>query len=1584
VTVTVTDSSSPARFGTQNFAFNVRPEFTFTLPPAFPDGVVGRLYGNAPQAPQVGSTNVSGVVGNAPLTLCAAPLGTMGNPLITTKAGTTCLLSSTGTLTTPGTLTLTFSATDTPIIDNNSIPPVIVVPAGTVTGQVTLNVDAPFVLSNPVGGLGNGTEVSSFTATPTYTFTGGLPPAQTPAVTCAAGSGVPSGLNVGTGPNTCTLIGKPNVGTSVGSPHSVVLTVADAGNTATPPPAVPAPSPGTPLIINTALAFQAPALSVGKVGTMYSDFLDTGVTGNQPVTNCAVSGLPLGTGMSVPAAPAPTSSRCKLTGTPTAADLGMHPLTFTATDTLSSSTAANTATAMIVFTVNAGITVNPFPMAPAAVGQNYSITIGTMGGTLPVSACTVTANGSPLPGGTGFSIAPGKSSGAATMNDSCIFSGKPNAVDVAVNETITVSATDTATLGTPATTGSNMSTLTVNPALVANPFLLADGVKNRTFNETVTVTSANGIQPLTLCSVSGLPTGLTVPVAPMVSGANCTFTITGSPTAGSAPAVKVTVTDSTNANTTSTTTASTTTPLNVRPEFVVTAPSLPQGVLGRNYGVSPQTPPLATTTVSGAVGNSPLTMCSVSGQGGNSMASAISGTSCDLHSTAALITTAGSPYPIVFSATDSPITDPLNAAITVVPANTIMSSAAPLTVNVLLTLMNKLPNDPAGPMAPWTASAAQPYLNATPSLTVTTTGGLPPGQTTYVCTDTGATTFGSLGLTVAVVLGTQNCTLSGTPNATVVTNAPVAISVTDTGNSAVPALAPAVSTTSTLTINPQATITTTLTSPADDGVTNTDPSAPGPFPNFPSRPYSVTLAASNGTGALTFSSTGLNTLNCVGLTMNAAGMITGNPSVGVTQPATAVCSFTAKVTDSTATTTSTPLNITIQPPLEITPNFTPIPVAVNGRTYGMPAKMDLIFTATGGLAPQTIALGGVLPPTNIFCTPLGATLTCNSLLLGLFPLPVIGVTTTIMPTATDTANSTTAASAGGPTSETITVNPALGITVPRVINGLVGFTYPGITFTATGGTGVFPISPWTQGGAGACPPNAPPAGLTLGAMSGTLGMGGIPAGPAGSTTFQVCLLDAANSTTPAAASPGSQVGVTIFIVAPTAYAGDPGAHTIDVIDTTSHLSGAAIALAITATPSGIAVTPDGHFALTADSTNNTLIIVDTTTNAQITGSPFTIPAATNCATPTALAIAPLPTGAGANRAFIVCTSTAGSNVEEVLPVDISTITTPAFGTPLPTGGGSKPSGVAVRGDNARVYVTLNGSNQLAIINNPAGTPTLNGASPFTLDPTTTLPSGITVIPNAAKFYAYVAKDGTGNQGTAPKSQGVEVVDVTVIGATDTLADVLVNSSQTSLSIGTSNGDVSVSGTTVTVNLNATPSPALVAGNTVVISGVNNAGYNGTFVVTGIPSATQITYTDLAGGLGNSKNGTVVVPPVILFAPGAAPAPDVVAADPANANVFVTLLGTNQFTMLDNTATLPAQIATAPFNLPDPAGLAVGTPGGVTIPPVPSGTTLAYITVSNTNHAAVLNDTKPPTKAINPISLTGGAAPSRIASIPIPN
>ena len=61
--------------------------------------------------------------------------------------------------------------------------------------------------------------------------------------------------------------------------------------------------------------------------------------------------------------------------------------------------------------------------------------------------------------------------------------------------------------------------------------------------------------------------------------------------------------------------------------------------------------------------------------------------------------------------------------------------------------------------------------------------------------------------------------------------------------------------------------------------------------------------------------------------------------------------------------------------------------------------------------------------------------------------------------------------------------------------------------------------------------------------------------------------------------------------------------------------------------------------------------------------------------------------------------------------------------------------------------------------------------------------------------------------------------------------------------------------TNTVTITTTAAHGFGVGESVTIAGVGVVGYNGTYVVTSVPSSTKFTYTDATAGLGNSGGGT---------------------------------------------------------------------------------------------------------------------------------
>src|SRR5208282_170724 len=110
-----------------------------------------------------------------------------------------------------------------------------------------------------------------------------------------------------------------------------------------------------------------------------------------------------------------------------------------------------------------------------------------------------------------------------------------------------------------------------------------------------------------------------------------------------------------------------------------------------------------------------------------------------------------------------------------------------------------------------------------------------------------------------------------------------------------------------------------------------------------------------------------------------------------------------------------------------------------------------------------------------------------------------------------------------------------------------------------------------------------------------------------------------------------------------------------------------------------------------------------------------------------------------------------------------------------------------------------------------------------------------------------------------------------------------------------------------------------------------------------------------------------------------------ASGPARDRLFVTLPGTNQFAVVDNTASPPALLGGTIYNLPTTG--ATDSAGGVTVPAVATGaTSIAYFSVPGSNQVDLVdnNGSPPPTTdATANIALTGVTTPRRIASIPVP-
>lgn len=611
-------------------------------------------------------------------------------------------------------------------------------------------------------------------------------------------------------------------------------------------------------------------------------------------------------------------------------------------------------------------------------------------------------------------------------------------------------------------------------------------------------------------------------------------------------------------------------------------------------------------------------------------------------------------------------------------------------------------------------------------------------------------------------------------------------------------------------------------------------------------------------------------------------------------------------TPSGSVTSSPPNTMVVDAGIDLAQSLgTTWPDGAQGRTYGAGSECgpagstacsSAVYTASNGLGGYVWPSTPPSFPTGLTCTPSGATYTCTAPGAGITGSPQ-GYTPSV--TVADTPNVATPAATTGtdPNStrtDSLTVDAPLAIGSQAPPNGLVDLTYSlpsGFQLTTTGGlTGLTWLEPGSTP-TRACtssPTGTLPPGLAVGASTGLLS--GTPTTASSSVTdytFQVCVTDTANATTPAGFAlppnpPFAGNNYLVNVMDTLAYVAEPGLNSVEVIRTSNSIGTvASVATGAGTAPDSVALTPNGRQAYVTLA-NNKFAVIDTITNAQITGSPFSLPAA--CTAPLGAAISPDGT-----RVYFACSTS--NKVVVISTTDNTTVlaTITAAGTPTPT----TPDSVAFKSDGTRAYVTFSGTDQLVIIDNTVTSPVQVGTA-FALTAANTTPLGIALATNGTKTYAYVAKQNPG----AAKPGAVDVVDIT----SDTLS--------------------------VVKNL-------IVGGN-------------------------------------NSQ-------------------PDSVAVTPDETRVFVTLTGADQFAVIDNTLAMPAPIAHSPFNLPDPTMVsAASAPIGVAIPPltpVPASGFRVFISRSAAaaHDVAIIDASSPrPTKdSASPISLTLGAVPSGIASIPPP-
>ena len=305
--------------------------------------------------------------------------------------------------------------------------------------------------------------------------------------------------------------------------------------------------------------------------------------------------------------------------------------------------------------------------------------------------------------------------------------------------------------------------------------------------------------------------------------------------------------------------------------------------------------------------------------------------------------------------------------------------------------------------ANYTSATASISFTVNPGLSITTSTTLPSGSVSTLYSQSLAATGGSnTGYTWAVTAGgTQlaaiNLSLSpgGVLSGTPITNGSAAFTAQVTDSQSRTATA-----NFSVTIYAGLTVTTTTLPSTNVGA-----------------PYSQTLVAVGGTGTgYTWTATGNNTLANYGLSLSTAGVVTGKP----TQAGTAT--FTANVKDSSATTATQALSITIYSALSLP---APDPSSLPSTGYTNVAYSGTI-SASGGSGNYCWKVTGLpsdglsAPLSNSTCGYLG-----NSLFIGGLPGPTPAVVTFNV-TLTDTTTNASVTING----YNITISTPTPVTLP--------------------------------------------------------------------------------------------------------------------------------------------------------------------------------------------------------------------------------------------------------------------------------------------------------------------------------------------------------------------------------------------------------------------------------------------------------------------------------------------------------------------------------------------------------------------------